>query len=54
MAFMYFASTDDLWVYVNNDLIVDFGGTHPLLGQTINFDTLQNFERTQGSTYNLQ
>ena len=35
-----YAGDDDLWLYVNGKLVVDLGGVHPAMSQTINMDTL--------------
>ncbi len=35
-----FRGDDDLWIFVNNTLVLDLGGLHQPLQGTINFDTL--------------
>ncbi len=35
-----FRGDDDLWVYINDRLAINLGGTHPMLEATINLDRL--------------
>ena len=35
-----FAGDDDVWVYINNQLVLDIGGVHSKLGGTISLDAL--------------
>ena len=35
-----FIGDDDVWVYVDGDLVVDIGGLHPTVEATIELDTL--------------
>jgi fibro-slime domain-containing protein len=47
--FSYFAD-DDLWVFINNQLVLDLGGVHPFMFGTVNLNTLG---LTPGNVYNL-
>jgi len=35
-----FTGDDDLWLFVDGDLVIDLGGLHPSLSATVNMDTL--------------
>ncbi|MBC7928030.1 MAG: fibro-slime domain-containing protein [Bryobacteraceae bacterium] len=35
-----FSGDDDVWVYIDNNLVIDLGGTHSTLTRNINLDTL--------------
>lgn len=35
-----FRGDDDLWVFINNQLVIDLGGVHPALPAEVNLDTL--------------
>lgn len=45
-----FIGDDDVWVYVDGDLVVDIGGLHPTVEATIELDTLG---LAPGETYTL-
>ena len=45
-----FKGDDDVWVYIDNKLVVDLGGIHDIGAQDVNLDTLG---LTAGSTYPL-
>lgn len=35
-----FTGDDDLWLFINNELVVDLGGVHPAATGSVNLDTL--------------
>ena len=45
-----FTGDDDLWLFINDQLVVDLGGVHGALSSSVNLDTLG---LTPGSTYNF-
>ena len=45
-----FIGDDDVWVYVNNELVIDIGGVHPAVEQYIDLDRLG---LEDGETYDL-
>jgi len=45
-----FFGDDDLWVYINNQLVIDLGGVHTSASKTVNLDTLS---LTLGQTYDF-
>lgn len=46
-----FVGDDDVWVFINDKLIVDLGGVHPPKGASINLDTLN---LTPGTSYTFE
>ena len=45
-----FKGDDDVWVYVNGELVIDLGGIHPKRTGSVDIDSLG---LTEGSTYSL-
>ncbi len=49
-----FTGDDDLWVFVNDQLVVDLGGVHPAESSTISLDTLaSSLGLTTGNIYSF-
>ncbi|MDX2052656.1 MAG: fibro-slime domain-containing protein [Polyangiaceae bacterium] len=46
-----FYGDDDLWVFINNQLVIDLGGLHPQLFGSVNLDTVSGL--TVGQEYPL-
>jgi fibro-slime domain-containing protein len=45
---------DDVWVFINNQLVIDLGGVHPDENQTINLDSLASaIGIVPGNIYNI-
>jgi fibro-slime domain-containing protein len=45
-----FSGDDDLWVFINNQLVMDLGGVHPVISDLVDLDTLG---LTLGETYDF-
>jgi fibro-slime domain-containing protein len=45
-----FTGDDDVWVYINRELVIDLGGPHPPMSGSCELDTLG---LTEGETYNF-
>ncbi|MEM8642405.1 MAG: fibro-slime domain-containing protein [Cyanobacteria bacterium P01_G01_bin.54] len=49
-----FAGDDDLWVFINDRLVIDLGGIHTTLTESVNLDTIANsIGITPGNDYSL-
>jgi fibro-slime domain-containing protein len=48
--FFSFVGDDDLWVFINDQLVIDLGGVHGAAGASVNLDTLG---LTAGNTYSF-
>jgi fibro-slime domain-containing protein len=50
-----FTGDDDLWVYVNNHLVIDLGGVHPALSGSVSLDAVAaQAGITPGNIYNMR
>jgi len=49
-----YTSDDDLWVFINDTLVVDLGGIHPAQTHTVNLDEIaENIGITPGNQYDF-
>jgi fibro-slime domain-containing protein len=49
-----FVGDDDVWVFINNKLVIDLGGVHGPTGATVNLDSAAaSIGITPGNKYNL-
>lgn len=49
-----FSGDDDMWIYIDKDLCLDIGGTHPSKPGNINFDKSANNGKCLAQTYSAQ
>ena len=50
----FFSGDDDVWVFINDRLVIDLGGTHSRMERTVNLDELQaTLQLDDGQTYSL-
>jgi fibro-slime domain-containing protein/RHS repeat-associated protein len=48
--FLYFSGDDDVWVYINGQLVIDIGGIHPESAGSVSLDSLG---LTVGNSYSI-
>lgn len=52
--FLEFTGDDDLWLYINNQLVIDLGGVHGALNASVDLDQVADtIDFTPGNTYNF-
>jgi len=50
----YFQGDDDVWVFINNKLVIDLGGVHSVRSATVNLDSIATtIGITPGNDYNF-